>query len=151
MKHELTVYGDKKEFKKPGWAPVPYLRKRTLVFINRTEYRKNKKAGLRGNFGVLKLRKKAVISKINSTQKISSNLQAPAQIYWIRNSTDGAQQSVFLITLQMILVFAKPAEPLVLPNITGNTGKESSNWVGTDDDRRERLLVEGAESRSQKN
>lgn len=51
----------------------------------------------------------------------------------------------------MILVFAKPAEPLVLPNITGNTGKESSNRVGTDDDRRERLLVEGAESQSQKN
>lgn len=50
----------------------------------------------------------------------------------------------------MILVYAKPAEPLVLPNITGNTGKESGNQVGSDDDRGERLIVGGAESRSQK-
>lgn len=45
---------------------------------------------------------------------------------------------MFLITLYMILVCANPTEPMVLPNTTGNTGEESGNQVGTDDDRRER-------------
>lgn len=50
------------------------------------------------------------------------------------------------ILIPLILVYTKLGESLVLPNTSDNTGKESGNQVGTDDNQREGVLLRGTES-----